>query len=189
MEPLLVPVSPYILPSQGSTGGGNMGQWDSFHGISPALLICRCCDYTHAAEQLFHISADVLLNSTTWGPHSTVVDVFMSSLRSFKVTLRSSTGQERQSVCLHLQRVFFMCISQHCHVMNPCGALRDKESWSAGLEKQHQSTTPHMPHMDLLQTHRVMHTFLNSSTGAELIPLRMLTNLWPVECELSLMMH
>ena len=88
-EPLLVPVFPDILPVQGSTGRGYMGQWDSFHGDGPALLICRCCNYAldggrvPTAEQLFHIPADALSKSTTWGPYATDVDpheqIFMSS--------------------------------------------------------------------------------------------------------------
>lgn len=52
-----------------------------------------------------------------------------------------------------------MCISQLCHVVNPCGAWRDREPWSADVEQQQQSTTsPHASHGFASNTDT--HTFL-----------------------------
>lgn len=79
-----------------------------------------------------------------------------------------------------------MSVLRGYHVMNPCGAWRSRELWSAGLKEQRQSSTPHTPRVDS-NTH--VNTFLNNPTGGEITPARILSNLWPVECELIFTMN
>lgn len=79
-----------------------------------------------------------------------------------------------------------MSVRRGCHVMNPCGAWRSGEPWSAGLKEQRQSSTPRTPRVDS-NTH--VNTFLNNPTGGEIMPARIFSNLWPVQCELSFTMN
>lgn len=78
VELLLVPVFHYPPPPH------CLRKYGSLHGISLVLLILSCCDYTQDEEgfmqqsSCFHYSVDALSIFTTWGPHATTVDVFVS---------------------------------------------------------------------------------------------------------------
>lgn len=120
VEPLLALVSSYILPTQDAGGRGNMGQWDSFQGISPALLICRCCDHAldgrgwgvwvHPSEQLFYFSSSYQLMHYTNSPlgvtNTVVIDIFMISSSLHFVALALIKTQ-----CLYTYKESSSCVS------------------------------------------------------------------------------